>query len=73
MGPLVTILVCAAGLARADCTPDTAVAVVRPPAVISEGFPGPMGCMLLGQRYAAELHYVEDPGYYVKVDCPRRG
>jgi hypothetical protein len=63
------ILICALGLARADCSPETAVAVVQGPEV---GAPGM--CGLHGQAYLAETALADylDGDHYLKIRCGAR-
>lgn len=62
----VTILVCAMGLPRADCSVDTATAVIQGPDVQS-----PALCGLHGQAYIADTAIADyaDDDHYVKIRC----
>lgn len=60
------ILICAAGLSRADCSIDTASVVVQGPEAASL-----MACGLHGQAYLADTAlagYLTD-GHYLKIRC----
>ena len=60
------ILICALGLARADCSTETAVAVIQGP---EAGMPGQ--CGLYGQAYLADtaLRDYLDGEHYLKIRC----
>jgi hypothetical protein len=62
----ILILICATGLSQADCSIDTATAVVQGPQAASL-----MECGLHGQAYLANTAlagYVAD-GHYLKIRC----
>lgn len=60
------ILICALGMARADCTPDTSVAVMQGP---DAG--GLAQCGFLGQAYLADTAMANylDGEHYMKILC----
>ncbi|MEM8951934.1 MAG: hypothetical protein AAGA21_24545 [Pseudomonadota bacterium] len=60
------ILICALGLARADCTPETSVVVLQGPDVGSLG-----RCGFLGQAYLADTAMANylDGEHYMKIMC----
>ncbi|HEX6957573.1 MAG TPA: hypothetical protein VF194_06255 [Ferrovibrio sp.] len=64
----VLILVCAASIAVPDCTPDTAIHVLRGPDA-----PSPLTCGRNGQAYVAEtaLGRGLPPGAWLKIVCQR--
>ena len=62
----IMILVCASGIAQANCNTESAAAVIQGPDV-----PNAMMCGLHGQAYLADTAlaaYVED-GHYLKLRC----
>jgi hypothetical protein len=64
----VLVLICAAGMAPADCQRDTAIDVIRGPVAANE-----ITCGLHGQAYVAETALGRDlEGAYVKIQCLRR-
>jgi hypothetical protein len=66
----VLILICALGIANADCSADTATVVVQGPEA-----GGPTMCGLHGQAYIAGTaiaDYLRD-GHYLKLACTRQG
>jgi len=60
------ILICALGMARADCTPETSVVVLQGPD--AGGF---AQCGFLGQAYLADTAMAEylDGEHYMKILC----
>jgi hypothetical protein len=63
----VLILLCAAGLPQAECSADTADAVIQGPQVS-----GLATCGLHGQAYIADTvfaSWLEDGGHYLKLRC----
>lgn len=60
------ILICALGLARPDCTTETAIAVVQGP---DAG--GPAQCGFVGQAYLADTAMANylDGEHYLKILC----
>lgn len=62
----VTILVCAVGMPQADCSVDTATAVIQGPRVES-----PSMCGLHGQAYIADTAIADyaDEDHYIKLRC----
>jgi hypothetical protein len=66
----VLILICALGIAQADCSTTTATVVVQGPEAS-----GPASCGLHGQAYIASTaiaEYLYD-GHYLKLACTPRG
>ena len=64
---MMTILICAVGLATAKCQSDTAVHVLSGPEVHS-----PAECQMVGAIYAASQPVVTellDKGNYLKIQC----
>ena len=64
------ILICALGMARGDCTPDTSVAVLQGP---DAG--GLAQCGFLGQAYLADTAMANylDGEHYLKIVCSAGG
>ncbi|MGI9488996.1 MAG: hypothetical protein ACR2RF_24560 [Geminicoccaceae bacterium] len=60
------ILICALGMARADCTPETSVAVLQGPEAGSLA-----QCGFLGQAYLADTAMANylDGEHYMKILC----
>ena len=60
------ILICALGMARADCTPETSVAVLQGPEA-----GGLAQCGFLGQAYLADTAMANylDGEHYMKILC----
>jgi hypothetical protein len=63
----ILILVCMAGVAPADCQPETALDIINGPSAESE-----MTCGLHGQAYIAQTSLrPRAAGEYVKIKCLR--
>lgn len=62
---MAVVLACGLTTAQADCTPDTALDIVRTPASSS------YECLVRGQAAAASVG-LPGEGNYIKVRCERR-
>jgi hypothetical protein len=63
----ILVLICAVGVAPADCQRDTAIDVIRGPVAANE-----VTCGLHGQAYVAQTALGRDlEGAYVKIQCAR--
>lgn len=62
------VLICAAGLSRADCQPETARVVMTGPDTESM-----VACMFVGQAYLAGSAIELGEGEYVKIQCRGEG
>lgn len=61
------ILVCSLSTPVADCKPNTAIDILRPP---TKSYNSLWACMFESQAYAAD---VTRPGFFLKVYCGSKG